>query len=238
MTIAKLLVLGTAALSLAGCTDWAGYDIDVAAGKVPQLATMRRSVIPDPYEALRLPPDGTVPVAHPLGDIPPPYTQAQLDSAAATLTNPLQPTPDVLARGAQQYHTNCYVCHGEDGGGKGPVIDAQKFPYAPPINGAATAGRSDGYLYAVIDVGRGLMPAYGGRMTHLDRWAVVTYVRQLQRGAGVTPRPGATPAGATVPTQTQPPPAQTVGQLPAAARDSAPPLDRPAPAATPQNQQR
>jgi hypothetical protein len=74
LTSARLtpLSLLAAGVLLAGCTDWAGYDIDVAAGKVPQLATMRRSVIPDPYEMPRLPAEGTVPVAHPLGDVPGP----------------------------------------------------------------------------------------------------------------------------------------------------------------------
>jgi hypothetical protein len=35
-------------------------------------------------------------------------------------------------------------------------------------------------MYAVIRAGRGLMPAYGPRMNHLERWATVMYVRQLQ----------------------------------------------------------
>jgi prenyltransferase beta subunit len=36
----------------------------------------------------------------------------------------------------------------------------------------------------MIRVGRGLMPSYGARITHFDRWHVVNYVRQLQRSAG------------------------------------------------------
>ena len=43
---------------------------------------------------------------------------------------------------------------------------------------------SDAYLYAMIRVGRGLMPEYGSRVTHFDRWHIVNYVRQLQAQAG------------------------------------------------------
>jgi mono/diheme cytochrome c family protein len=46
----------------------------------------------------------------------------------------------------------------------------------------------------VIDVGRGLMPPYGHRMTHADRWAVVSYLRQLQGTSGPAPAPQETPA--------------------------------------------
>ena len=38
--------------------------------------------------------------------------------------------------------------------------------------------------------GRGLMPEYGSRITHFDRWRVVNYVRQLQAQAGNQPQVG------------------------------------------------
>ena len=51
-------------------------------------------------------------------------------------------------------------------------------------------GFSDGYIYGMIRVGRGLMPAYGYRVTHFDRWHIVNYVRQLQGPASAAPRRG------------------------------------------------
>jgi hypothetical protein len=36
----------------------------------------------------------------------------------------------------------------------------------------------------MIRVGRGLMPEYGSRISHFDRWAVVNHVRRLQAQAG------------------------------------------------------
>lgn len=200
---ARRALPAVAALALAGCTDWAGYDLDVAAGQVPALATMRRDVIPDRYAMLREPAEGTVPVVHPLGDVPAAYTQNQIDSIAPLLSNPLPASPVVLERGKLQYERNCAVCHGVQADGRGSVIAQNKFPFASPLGaGSPTTGRSDGYIYAVIDVGRGLMPPYGHRMTHADRWAVVHYLRQLQGTPGPPPVAGpqvtpATEAGGT-----------------------------------------
>lgn len=207
----------TAALAFSGaCTDWAGYDLDRASGAVPAFSTMRDDVSPDPYQMPREPVPGTVPTVHPLGDVPAPYTQAELDAVAAGFTNPLPRSAQVLARGKLQYDRNCSVCHGALGDGQGTVINAQtKFPYAPALNAGPAQARSDGYVYGVIDVGRGLMPPYGTRITHLDRWAIVLYVRQLQGGAAqaapaaVTPAPApagsvTAPAAAAQPGATQP----------------------------------
>jgi mono/diheme cytochrome c family protein len=211
--LARAAAVGAAVLALAACTDWAGYDLDRASGKVPAFSTMRNDVSPDPYQMVREPVPGTVPALHPLGDVPERYSQTQLDSVAPLLTNPLQPTPEVLVRGKRMYEVNCAVCHGARGEGNGPVVNAQsKFPFAPAINGTATQARSDGYIYAVIDAGRNFMPPYGARITHADRWAVVTYVRQLQgRFETRTATPQASPGGAaldagTVPASAEPQP--------------------------------
>ena len=184
------------ALCAAGCTDWAGYDLDMALGKVPFLSTMRRSIALGPYEGPRAAPEGSVPFATPAGDVPPPFSQTQLDSVGRVLRNPYAPTPALLARGKHVYDTYCAVCHGPTGAGNGPVVGPNKFPYAPAINGPTTVARSDGYLYAIVRVGRGLMPAYD-RIPHEDRWAVVLYLRQLQRAAGAAPSPVATAAATT-----------------------------------------
>ncbi|MBV9775302.1 MAG: cytochrome c [Gemmatimonadetes bacterium] len=189
--LASVLALG-AMTTLAGCSDWAGYDLDMLMGKVPWLSTMRKGVQIAPYENPRLPAVGTIPVENPNGDAPPAFTATQLDSVAAALRNPYPVTPRFLERGELQFQRNCSVCHGPQGAGNGPVVGPQKFPFAPAINSAATAARSDGYIYGVIRVGRGLMPSYGERMTDSDRWAVVTYVRHLQ-GRSATPAPTAGP---------------------------------------------
>lgn len=232
MTTASRLALAVlaGALGLSACTDWAGYDIDVAAGKVPDFSTMRRNVIPDPYGMLRLPAPHTIPARSPMGDIPGHFTSDKLDSVAATLRNPYAGGADaaVLARGKREFDNNCYVCHGPAGAGDGPVVQPAKgadgktygrFPGAPAINGAMTAGRSDGYIYGVITAGRGLMPPYGFKLGDADRWAVVEYVRSLEAAAGNAPQPAAT-APVAAPAAA---PATTTPAAPAPAPAAAPP---------------
>ena len=210
--------LAAAALSpvlLTGCTDWAGYDLDYLWGYIPALATMRGSVGFDPYDMPRMPPDHSVPMGTEFGELPGPFSQAQLDSAAATLISPFAGAvpAEVLARGGAQYATQCAVCHGPTGAGNGPVVGAGKFPFALPVNAGAAVARSDGYLYGVIAVGRGLMPPYGEKLNHADRWAVVAYMRQLQQAGGAAPAAVAPPA-------VTPPPAAGVP-----APDSAPAVE-------------
>jgi mono/diheme cytochrome c family protein len=191
----------TALLGAGGCTDLALYDLDILLGHVPFFSYMRTSVAIDAYEMPRLPAEGTIPAVNPRGDVPPPFTQAELTSPEVTgLQNPLEPTTDVLRRGEQLYVQHCWVCHGPQGAGDGPVVDPGPFPFALPTHAAHVARFTDGYLYGIIRVGRGLMPAYGDRMTHLDRWALVHYLRQL----GVDPGAVVPPEAPIAPDPTQP----------------------------------
>ena len=195
---ALLALLGA---GLTGCTG-----LDKALAKVPWFTHMDRTPSYKPYEVPRLPAEGTIPVVNPRGDVPAPFTQAALDSVGAALTNPLGATPEVLARGQYVYANQCSICHGTEGAGDGPIIGNGRFPYSLPVHSAAVAKYTDGYLYGIVRVGRGFMPAYGDRINEHDRWAVVTYLRHL---GGPTPaaapvtaaaEPGATdPAAAPTP---------------------------------------
>jgi mono/diheme cytochrome c family protein len=122
----------------------------------------------------------------------PPFTQNDLGVPGVGapviqgLVNPTDPNdPRGLARGQELYMRFCVVCHGPEGVGTGAYI-AAFHPVLPTINlsGPQVAGYSDQYIYAMIRVGRGLMPEYGSRISHYDRWHVIAYVRQLQRQAG------------------------------------------------------
>jgi mono/diheme cytochrome c family protein len=130
----------------------------------------------------------------PAGDVPIGIvaTEAGLTAFGATARNPLSPTDTAaLNRGKVMFDRHCFVCHGPEGKGDGPILNKQgetgKFPYAPNLTLPVTVGRTDGYLYGIIDVGRGLMPPYGPRMNDKERWAIVLHLRQLQRAAGAVP---------------------------------------------------
>jgi len=172
------------ACTLSGCTT-----VDRAVGAVPWFTTMRDQVAIRPFEnpagdsllAPRfLPPEGSVPVTgrEDSLDIYSPAGLRMVDALRA-------PAGLNARRGAFIYGQYCTVCHGAEGKGNGPV--AGRFGYVPDLTMDMTKQRSDGYLYALIRHGRGIMPRYGDKIRDTrDRWAVVRYVRTLQAG-GATP---------------------------------------------------
>jgi hypothetical protein len=67
-----------------------------------------------------------------------------------------------------------------------PIIRPGAFPLSADLVQGPALGQSDGYMYAIIRAGRGLMPSYGARIAHHERWAIVNYMRALQ-GGGTAP---------------------------------------------------
>ncbi|HEY0305875.1 MAG TPA: cytochrome c [Longimicrobiales bacterium] len=194
--IGLVLVLG---LANAACTRF-----ENVMASIPVFSFLRDAPSFDPYEAPRPAPYGSVPFITPAGESLGPLeaTEAGLTEFAGRITNPLAANDTLALRhGGVMFQRHCAVCHNADGKGNGPIVGQGKFPMGPNLTLPITVGRSDGYIYAVIRAGRGLMPSYGPRMSHLERWAVVNYVRQLQRAAGGQPQPAA-PAPAPVPAGT------------------------------------
>lgn len=171
-----LLVM--AGVGLTGCTD-----IEQAMASLETLNFMHDSPSLDPYDAPRDPPPLSVPLAGPGGKWEPAVeqTEAALRAWGDTLTNPFGMDERVLTAGARGYQTYCAVCHGTSGQGDGPMVGPGKLPFATNLLLPATEARTDGYLYAVVRVGRGLMPSYQRMPVH-ERWAVVNYLRHLQGG--------------------------------------------------------
>lgn len=181
-----VLLAGLALTS--GCTA-----LDNTLASVPFFRFLRDAPFFDPYEAPRPAPEFSVPFITPAGEVVPPITanETGLNAFAATEwgSNPLNPADTaVQTLGRKMYDRFCLVCHGAQGLGDGPIIGEGKYPpIAPNLTLPATVNRADGYIYALIRVGRGLMPAYGQRLTHEERWAIVTHVRALQAAAGAAP---------------------------------------------------
>ena len=182
---AALVLVALATVSSGGCTA-----LDNLLASVPIFAFLRESPFFDPYEAPRIAPPNAVPFASPGGPPEPAVqpTQASLMAFAASPygQNPLAPG-EAVELGKVMYDRFCFVCHGPQGEGSGPVTGAGKLPPAPAIRAGPAVTYSDGYIYALIKAGRTLMPAYGGRTTPHERWAIVNYLRQLQGAAGDAP---------------------------------------------------
>jgi mono/diheme cytochrome c family protein len=205
---------GLAVCVLAGIVSGGCTQIDNALAKVPIFAFMRAAPSFGPYEHPLPAPPGSVPFESPNSGeslLPLEATEQALNAFAATPhgQNPIAADDTLALRlGQVMYERHCWVCHGTQGLGDGPIIAPNKFAFPPPSLVVAPATtRPDGYVYGVIRAGRGLMPAYGARMTHMERWAVVTYVNSLQAAAGAPPVPVTAPAPAgDVPADTTPAP--------------------------------
>jgi mono/diheme cytochrome c family protein len=93
---------------------------------------------------------------------------------------PVPVTMNLLERGRQRYDISCAICHGGTGDGQGMTTRLGMVAVAN-LHDTRMVEMSDGELYYVIRNGRGLMPAYGPALQIEDRWAIVAYVRALQR---------------------------------------------------------
>jgi len=102
------------------------------------------------------------------------------EAAGAELTNPLERTSTNLAEGKVLYTRYCAPCHGEQGDGQGLV--GQKFKGIPAYNAGRVAELPAGHIFHVITNGRGRMMPHGSQVDPTERWKIVMYVQQLQKG--------------------------------------------------------
>ena len=86
----------------------------------------------------------------------------------------------VLARGEVQFKAICANCHGVDGYGQGIVV-RRGFPSPPSYHEQRLLDAPVGHLYDVITNGYGAMYPYANIVDVNDRWAIVAYIRALQR---------------------------------------------------------
>jgi mono/diheme cytochrome c family protein len=108
-----------------------------------------------------------------------PFTAENQDDAR-DLANPLPITGSVLSDGRLAFMNHCSVCHGTLGDGVPTLTSAYG---AKPANlvSQKIIGLNDGEIYFVIMKGKNAMPSYAGDLDEGERWAVVHYVRALQR---------------------------------------------------------
>jgi mono/diheme cytochrome c family protein len=100
--------------------------------------------------------------------------------------NPMELTRDMLYRGKARYDIFCTMCHGGTGNGQGVIMTGQYgFVPAPSFHDDRIRNMPDGELYSAIAKGVRTMPSYASQIPVDDRWAIVAYVRALQRSQNV-----------------------------------------------------
>tara|TARA_B100001113_G_scaffold345564_1_gene335347 strand:- start:229 stop:846 length:618 start_codon:yes stop_codon:yes gene_type:complete len=86
----------------------------------------------------------------------------------------------LMDRGQTRFNIYCAVCHAATGNGNTPVIQRGYLP-PPKLSDLRLLNVSDGYLFNVITNGVRSMPGYKAQISVHDRWAIVVYVRALQK---------------------------------------------------------
>jgi mono/diheme cytochrome c family protein len=178
--------------------------------------SMRDQPAFDPYENTLMPADGSVSFisgnypaqagqvnlgeADGMGADLPPFTAVDMATGGAPvngLVNPVPATAESLARGKVVYERMCGICHGPAGNPQeAPILPKLPPMIAFPLASGGALIRSDGYLFGMIAVGRGIMPPYGHQVAYWDRWNVVNYIRQLQGRVAAPAEGAAAPAAA------------------------------------------
>jgi mono/diheme cytochrome c family protein len=100
---------------------------------------------------------------------------------------------DLLARGQNRFNIYCTPCHGYDGHGQGMVPErvkaggglwqARNLVEAPDAQGkgGVVIQMPNGQLFNTISNGYNTMMGYAAQIPQADRWAIVAYVRALER---------------------------------------------------------
>ncbi|MFZ1279841.1 MAG: quinol:electron acceptor oxidoreductase subunit ActD [Ignavibacteriaceae bacterium] len=122
---------------------------------------------------MRTPVEGTVAK----GFIPYPYKGQT--NPTEVLANPFLATKENIAIGKAKYFTYCSPCHGHFADGDSRLRG--QFPNPPTLHSKRARDFSDGMIYHIITNGQNVMPSYASQITRDERWAIVNYVRVLQR---------------------------------------------------------
>lgn len=98
----------------------------------------------------------------------------------APVPQPPAITEAMLQRGQTMFRINCVPCHGAAGDGEGMIVQ-RGFPKPPPLFAPNLLKAKAQLFYDTITKGHGLMYSYADRVAPADRWAIVAYIRALQR---------------------------------------------------------
>lgn len=101
------------------------------------------------------------------------------DSLVVATPNPLPVTQKVLDLGKKRFDTYCSPCHGYYG--KGDSRLRGQFPAPPSLHSQKVTNWKDANIYHVITNGQNTMPSYASSISRDDRWAIIHYLRVLQR---------------------------------------------------------
>ena len=128
----------------------------------------------------RRPVEGTIARGHVMDETP--YNTG-MEGELYTGKSPVPLTAELIHKGQTKFNTYCTPCHDRTGSGAGIVaIRATNWQPSNLLEDRITQF-TDGEIFTIITNGRRTMPAYKYQVAVDDRWAIISYVRVLQRAA-------------------------------------------------------
>jgi mono/diheme cytochrome c family protein len=103
---------------------------------------------------------------------------------------PLEVTAELMERGRQRFNITCAMCHGAAAEGNG-ITKQYGLATVVTLQDDRIRNMSDGEIFNTITNGKNTMMAYGSNIIVADRWAIIAYLRALQRSqhAGISDVP-------------------------------------------------
>src|ERR1700730_140239 len=115
-----------------------------------------------------------------------PSDEYKVTSEDIARKNPVKSSPEGLSEAKRVFRYDCAMCHGEQGDGKGEIVESMKLTMHDWRDPASLAGKTDGELFYIITKGKGKMTGEGDRQPEKLRWNLVNLVRSF---AGKSPAP-------------------------------------------------
>ena len=96
-------------------------------------------------------------------------------------TNTVKPDADSIAQGKRFFTTQCAMCHGAKGDGKGDLAEDMKLKMKDYSDPDALKDLTDGDLVNILTKGKDKMPDQGDRMSPTQKWNVINFIRSLAK---------------------------------------------------------
>jgi mono/diheme cytochrome c family protein len=98
---------------------------------------------------------------------------------------PVEVTRELVERGQQRFSITCVMCHGASAEGNG-ITKQYGLATVVSLQDDRIRKMSDGEIFNTITNGKNTMMAYGPNIIVPDRWAIIAYLRALQRSQKAT----------------------------------------------------
>lgn len=108
-------------------------------------------------------------------------SDSKIPPEEAARKNSVPSTPEGLAEARRFYKYQCAMCHGENGDGKGDLVETMKLKMNDWRDASSLAGRTDGELFYILTNGRGAMVGEGDRTKEVMRWNLINLVRSFSK---------------------------------------------------------